>query len=198
VGTQLSAHAIVERWRRRLPNVRVGAVIAIAIAAGVVAWLLVRGDGDEAPPTPAPARSAGPVMVTLSALRARAAAADQPVYWAGPLRGRRFELTETRGRIYVRYLPAGAAVGSVKPYLTVATYRHANAFDATNTVAGGAGAVRIDVGGRGVAFFNRSRPTSVYLAYRGSPYQIEVFHPVARVARELVASRRVRPIPARG
>jgi hypothetical protein len=184
----------LERWRRWFPQVRLGAVIAIAIAAGVVVWLLLRDD-DEAPPgTPAPVTTAGPEPVSLAALRARAAAIDQPVYWAGRLPGRTFELTESPGRIYVRYLPKGVKVGATKPYLTVATYRHPNAFSATATVAGREGAVRIPVGRRAVAFFSRSRPTSVYLAYRGSPYQIEVFHPVARIAHSLVSSRRVRPI----
>jgi hypothetical protein len=198
VGVNTSQQAAAERWRRRLPQVRIGAVIAIALAAGIGAWLLLRDDGGEAPSNPAPATAAGPRPVSLSALRARAATVDQPVYWTGRLPGRRFELTETPGRIYVRYLPRGAKVGAPKPYLTVATYRKPDAFAATAAVAQRAGAVRIDVGRRGVAFFNRNQPTSVYLAYRGSPYQIEVFHPVARIARELVSSRRIRPIRARG
>jgi hypothetical protein len=185
--------------KRRLPQVRVGAVIAVALAAGVVAWLVLRGEGDESTPssaTPTQAAGAGPGTVTPSALRARAAQANQPIYWAGPIAGRRFEVTETPERIYVRYLPRGARVGAEKPYLTVATYRHPNAFTATRTVAGNPGTVRIDVGARGVAFYARGNPTSVYLAYRGSPYQIEVFHPVPRIAHQLVSSRRVRPIPA--
>lgn len=185
--------------KRRLPQVRVGAVIALALAAGVVAWLVLRDDGDESTPSSAtPTRSAdtGPGTVSRSALRARAAQADQPIYWAGPIPGRRFEVTETPERIYVRYLPRGARVGAEKPYLTVATYRHPDAFTATQTVARHPDTVRIDVGGRGIAFYARGRPTSVYLAYRGSPYQIEVFHPVPRIAHQLVSSRRVRPIRA--
>jgi hypothetical protein len=185
--------------KRRLPQVRVGAVIALALAAGVVAWLVLRGDGDESTPNraaPAPAATAVPGTASLSALRARAAQADQPIYWAGRIPGRTFEVTETSERIYVRYLPRGAKVGADKPYLTVATYRHPNAFAATRTVAQHPGTVQLDVGRQGVAFYARGNPTSVYLAYRGSPYQIEVFHPVPRIARQLVSSRRVRPIPA--
>lgn len=185
----------LERWRRRFPQVRLGAVIAVALAAGIGAWLLLRDGGDEATPeTPAPVTTSGPEPISLAALRARAAAIEQPVYWAGRLPGRTFELTESPGRIYVRYLPKGAEVGATKPYLTVATYRHPNAFAATTAVAGREGAVRIAVGSRAIAFFSRSKPTSVYLAYRGSPYQVEVFHPVARIAHNLVSSRRVRPI----
>jgi hypothetical protein len=182
--------------KRRLPQVRLGAVIALALAAGVIAWLLLRGDGDESMPNRAAPAPAAPSTASLSALRARAAQADQPIYWAGRIPGRRFEVTETPERIYVRYLPQGAKVGTDKPYLTVATYRHPNAFAATRTVARHPGTVQIGVGRRGVAFYAKGRPTSVYLAYRGSPYQIEVFHPVPRIARQLVSSRRVRPIPA--
>jgi hypothetical protein len=185
--------------KRRLPQVRLGAAIALALVAGVGAWLVLRDDADESAPNraaPTPAATAAPGTVSLSALRARAAQADQPIYWAGRLPGRRFEVTETQERIYVRYLPQGAKVGVDKPYLTVATYRHPNAFAATRTVARNPGTVQIDVGTRGVAFYAAGRPTSVYLAYRGSPYQIEVFHPVPRIARQLVSSRRVRPIAA--
>jgi hypothetical protein len=182
--------------KRRLPQVRLGAVIALALAAGVVAWLVLRDDGDESTPNRAAPTPAVAGTTSLSALRAKAAQADQPIYWAGRIPGRVFELTETPERIYVRYLPRGAKVGANKPYLTVATYRHPNAFAATQTVARQPGTAQIDVGRRGVAVYAVGRPTSVYLAYRGSPYQIEVFHPVPRIARKLVSSRRVRPVPA--
>jgi len=175
------------------------AVAAIAIAAAMTASIFLQRDRRE--PTANRAASASRAdaeQVSLPVLRSRAATVDQPVYWAGRLPRHRFEFTQTRGRIFVRYLPVGAKVGATKPYLTVATYRHPNAFDATTAVAGREGAVRLDVGRRGVAFFNRSQPTSVYLAYRGVPYQIEVFHPVPRIARGLVSSRRVRPIRAAG
>jgi hypothetical protein len=183
--------------KRRLPQMRLGAIIALALVAGVVTWLLLREDDDESTPNRAAPAAAVPDTTSLSALRARAAEADQPIYWAGRIPGRRFEVTETPERIYVRYLPRGAKAGTDKAYLTVATYRHANAFAATQTVARHPGTTQIDVGPRGVAFYARGRPTNVYLAYRGSPYQIEVFHPVPRIARQLVSSRRVRPIPTR-
>lgn len=186
--------------RRRLPQVRLGAVIALALAAGVAVWLVLRDDGESTSDraTPAASVAAGPDTVSLASLRSRAAQTDQPIYWAGRIRGRRFEVTETTGKFYVRYLPQGVKAGAQKPYLTVATYRHPNAFDATRAVSRRAGAVPIDVGRKGVAFFSRSQPTSVYVAYRGSPYQIEVFHPVPRIARELVSARQVRPISAAG
>lgn len=201
MGIDATEHSDLER-KRRLPHVRLGVVIALALAAGVAVWLVVRDDGDDsAPSRAAPAEqadAAGPQLIPLATLRARAAQVEQPIYWAGHRPGRRFEITETSGRIYIRYLPQGATVGAAKPYLTVATYRHANAFAATRTVARREGSVPIDVGTRGIAFYSRDHPTSVYLAYRGSPYQIEVFHPLPRIAHELVSTRRVRPIRAAG
>jgi hypothetical protein len=183
---------------RRLPAVRMGAAIAIALAVGVGAWLLLRDDGEDAPPATPGRVAAEAEAMSLAALRERASEADQPVYWAGRLPGRQFELTEMPGRIYVRYLPVGARAGTAKPYLTVATYEHSNAFAATEAVAARPEGVRIDVGPDAVAFFNRGNPTSVYLAHRGSRYQIEVFHPVPRIVRRLVASGQVRPIPSAG
>jgi hypothetical protein len=179
--------------KRRLPQIRLGAVVALAAVAGVVAWLVLR-DGDESQSPNEEVTTVGPESITLADLRTRAADSDQPIYWVGRLPGRGFEVSETTGRIYVRYLPRGVPAGSVKPFLTVATYRHSDAFAATRAVSQREGTVRLDVGRAGVAFYAKDRPTSVYVAYRGSPYQIEVFHPVPRILHGLVSSRRVRPI----
>ena len=48
--------------------------------------------------------------------------------------------------------------------------------------------------GGGLAIWSKKRPTSVYLAYPGSDYLVEVFDPSAERARELVLSGEVAPI----
>ena len=43
---------------------------------------------------------------------------------------------------------------------------------------------------------DRSSPTSIQIAYRGSDLQIEVFDPSAKQARKLVSSGAIRPAGA--
>ncbi len=49
--------------------------------------------------------------------------------------------------------------------------------------------------GGAVAFFNKARPTNVYVAQAGSDEQVEVFDPSAVHAHELVAGGKVQPVP---
>ena len=103
VGPMESASSrLTEPYSQLLPL-----CIAVLVAALVVAWLLVRHARHDALPG-----SNGPVLVSAAELRRFAESKDQPVYWAGPLKGASYELTATpSGRTFVRYLPAGAAAG---------------------------------------------------------------------------------------
>src|SRR5438128_262939 len=74
--------------RARGPRVRVGAVIALAVAAGFIAWLVLRGDNNS---TAQPAKTAavqgsrpgaGPVAMSRNGLRKLQAAVKHPLYWA--------------------------------------------------------------------------------------------------------------------
>jgi hypothetical protein len=109
-----------------------------------------------------------------------------------------YELTETPdgSRIYIRYLPLDARVGAERPFLTVATYRMSNAFQATQAVSKLQGSTTIDVPDGGLAFYARDHPTSVYLAYPKADYQIEVFHPRPDILRKLLRSGQIQPITA--
>jgi hypothetical protein len=142
--------------------------------------------------TRAAAAARGPELVRPAGLEALAGELGHPVYWAGRRAGAGLELTRRGGNVFVRYLPAGARVGEERPLLTVATYPLADAFAATRSAA--TGGVPVPVGGGGIAFYSRERPTSVYLAYPGSEVQVEVFSPSARQARDLVASGAVTPV----
>ncbi len=50
-GTSASSGKAAELLRR--PRIRLGAVVALAVAAGFIVWLVV-GDGDESSPTTSP------------------------------------------------------------------------------------------------------------------------------------------------
>ncbi len=94
------------------------ALVLLGALVGIAAGLYLRGGGASN------AKHAPVAAVSTSALGSWVATVGHPVYWAGPEHGYTYELTHTTdGRIYIRYLPAGVAVGSSAPdYLTVGTY----------------------------------------------------------------------------
>ncbi len=174
-------------------RVRLGAVIVLAIAAGVIAWVLV-GRGSSSPGTAGPvAQPIQPVALSASGLRTLARGVAQPIYWAGPKQGYMYELTRTTaGRVYVRYLPAGVKAGvSGSSYLIVATYPYPNALSALKAVSHGA---QITIPGGGVAVVDQKYAKSVHMAYPGVAYQIEVYDPSPAVARSVAVSGDVSPV----
>jgi hypothetical protein len=136
----------------------------------------------------------GIARVPLAVLRALPEKLGHSVYWAGPRAGVTYELTLTdSGRIFVRYLPATAPVGTSARYLFVATFPLRNAYTAVRNAARQSDATPLSVKS-GAAFFSRSSPTNVYLAFPGSNYEIEVFDPDPQRAQELVRSGQIKPI----
>jgi hypothetical protein len=175
----------------RLPHLRLGALLAIGLAAFFVGWL-VMNRGDDAPSAPANGASA----TSESELRSFAESASSPVYWAGPKEGFTYELTRTTdGRVYVRYLPEGTAVGDPRSrYLTVGTYPRPTAFADLKRAGRAEGAVSLKIERRGLAVFNQNKPTSVYFGYPDARYQVEVYHPSPDQARRLALSGQVIPV----
>ena len=69
-----------------------------------------------------------------------------------------------------------------------------NAFATLKSTAKKQGVPTTKLRGGGLAFTDKTHPTSVYLAYPGSDYQIEVYDPSPARARRLVVSGRVVPL----
>ena len=193
--------------RSRQTPIRIGAVVALAVAIAFVVWLVVRGHDDSSSTAKTstshtkPTRTTPPSRETVKAaspasLRALARASGHPIYWAGPQAKVKYELTQvTDGRIYIRYLPKSVRIGDRRAaYLIVATYPVKDAYKAVRTAAKESGAVTFRTPRSGLAVYNQSAPTNVYLAYPGSKYQIEVFDPNPSRARQLVRSGTIRPI----
>jgi len=179
----------------RRPAVLIPTFVALAIVIGLILWLLLRGGGTtSAKPVPhAPASAA-----SIERLDAFASSVGHPIYWAGSQPSYRYELSRTKdGRVYIRYLPSGVKLGDPHPrYLTIGTYPQKNAFATLRATAKKQGVRTIHLPGGGLAFQYKGRPTSVYLAYPRSQYQIEVFDPSASRALQLVKSGQVKPAGA--
>jgi hypothetical protein len=178
-------------------SLRLGIVVAFALVSAVAAWaLLDRAGGSEtAPPTQVSAD--GPRIVTADGLSALAGLRGTPVYWVGARSDALYEVTETsNGYVYVRYLPSGTAPGDPRSdFLTIGSYPRPDAYGDVRAAARRPGAVSLRLRDRGLAVYDRSKATSIYLAYPGSTEQVEVYHPSATTALRLVQSGHVRPVP---
>jgi hypothetical protein len=197
----------LQRARGRRPGIagtkgfrrdRLGAVIAVAAAAGFLIWLVAIHDSGSSEPTPAApsGKSIGPVATTESDLSGLAAKLDQPIYWAGSQPNPKLELTRTTtGEIYVRYLPPDEKIGErEKGYLTVATFPLDNAYDALKAVSQKPGEVVKQAPNHGLVVTKERSPTNVYIAYPGQGFQIEVYDPDPKRALSVATSGAVRSI----
>jgi len=169
----------------------------LAVVVGIVVWLLVRGGDDETKhvgrPSRAPAHAA-----SIKRLNELASSVGHQIFWAGPQPDRTYETTQTKnGSIYVRYLPPGVKTGDTRAnFLTVGTYPQKDAFSTLKATAKKQHAETLSLPGGGRAFQDQKSPTSMYLAYPGLDYQIEVFDPKPDRARRLVTSGQIAPLGA--
>ncbi len=175
--------------RSRWPQVLLG-VLAAALVAVLAISLL--SDGDEE----VSLTVGEPEIVSVSQLEAYAEDADRPIYWVGEEPDTDFELTETEGgRVYVRYLPAGAEAGVEDEYLTVGSYAVDDASAALEKTARedeSKEVARSD--GGAVVLIDRDAGSNVHLAGEDDDVQIEIFSPVPREALRLAKDDRAQPV----
>lgn len=179
-------------------TLRIVAVAAAALIVAVVAFLLLSGGDDEDSGTAPPVASAAvpAAIVPADDLRDLSTELGHPVYWLGQRPGAEFELTrEGNGDVYIRYLSGGAEAGDPRPrFVTVGTYPLEDAVAAVKRAAAGAETKPLPIAHGGYAFVNPDSPDSVYFAYPGADFQVEVFSPKPGEALELVTSGRVLPV----
>jgi hypothetical protein len=183
-------HDRASRALRRSPWAWLIAVVLLGALVGIAAGLALRGGGASNAKRPRVSAA------STSALSSWVATVGHPVYWAGPEQGYRYELTHTAdGRIYIRYLPAGVAVGSSAPaYLTVGTYPVKNALATVRAIGSKSGGSLIKLAAGGLAAVDPDHPLSTYIAYPGAGYEVEVYDPSPGVARRMVSSGAVGPV----
>jgi hypothetical protein len=175
------------RKRGRIALVAIG--LLVIAGAAVAGWLVTRNTSSSTSSS-----TNGAAAVSASGLKKIADALHQPIYWAGIRSRNTYELTQSPdGRVYLRYLPQGVAVGSGEPYLTIGTYPVVGAYHATAVVAGQVGSVKVQGPNGAIAFYKADHPTNVYEAFPNSNFQIEVYSPSAQEARGLVASGTITP-----
>jgi hypothetical protein len=150
----------------------------------------------------------GPVLLSSAGLAAEERLIGQRIYWAGPKQGFSYEFTrDTRGDVYVRYLPKGVRNGAPgSQFLIVATYPFDSAYGALKQSIYGENPFFLP--GRSLVYATPDDPKSALIAFRGNcpkstwggecgpPYQIEVYDPAPAVsARVAVVSGEVKVTP---
>jgi hypothetical protein len=177
---------------RRLVPKRLQALSAILFAAALaIVLLLVTTSGSN----PIPGENGRPAAASPAQLLELARSLGHPIYWLGRQPGATIEVTHTSGdNTYVRYLTGGARVGDPRPhFVTVGTYLRGSALGGLLQVSSRPGHAQLKIAGGGLAVTSTGS-TSVYLAYPGSDYQIEVYAPSAAQALSLVRSGRVQAL----
>lgn len=156
---------------------------AVVVAAGIVGWLMLHDRGTAKPV----ATATGPVLVSAAQLASEAKLLGRPIYWAGPRSKWSYELTVTdSGRVFVRYLPRGAAAGdSRSSFLTVGTYPAADAYRNLKKVSTGYGVHSNLLPNDGLLVAPTRLPKNVYLAYPNNRYQVEVYDATTGAARRM-------------
>jgi hypothetical protein len=174
----------------RSPWVWFVAFVLLGALVGIAAGVYLRDGGAST------AKHGRAAAVSNGALSSWVATVGHPVYWAGPAHGFRYELTHTTdGRIYIRYLPAGVAVGSAAPdYLTVGTYPVKHALPTVRAIGSKNGGSLIRLSSGGWAAVDPDHPLSIYIAYPGAGYEVEVYDPSPGMARRLVDTGAIAPI----
>ena len=169
--------------KRRWPHT--GAVVAVALLAAFLIWLLLIRDGSGSAPA-----AVGPVAVSEDDLAALADEVGHPVYWAGPQDGAELEATRTEGgQVYVRYLTDGAPIGDESgEFLTIGTYPFPGVQATLEELADGGGALVNETPDGNLVVTNRDRANSVYIADPGQELQVEVYDPDPERAFTLVTS----------
>lgn len=164
-----------------------------AIAAMVLALTPLLGCGGSDSASDQETSSGAAKIVSADSLRETVEEGTVPIYWAGEQDGTELELSQPdEDRTYVRYLTGDAAAGDERPdFLTVGTYVQANPVAFLRRQARRSGGTIGQAPGNATVYFNRDDAGSVYLAYPGSPVQIEVYDPSFERALRLVDSGQI-------
>lgn len=162
------------------------------LATGLALFLLPGCGGSKEDPD-AQVTSNGAEILSASSLRTALAEEATPVYWAGERPGTKLELSQPGGgRTYVRYLTGDAEAGDRRAdFLTVSTYAQPNAVAALRGQGKQPGGALSIAPGNATVYYNRTDPRSVYLAYPGTPVEIEVYDPSFKRALQLVNSGQI-------
>src|SRR4051794_28424063 len=144
---------------------------AFAVFLGLALGGCGGGGGDDGNNNAAPAHlipDVGPAPAAMSAgeLEKSVKQLGHPVYWVGPVSGRKYETRVTNdGQFYLRYLPLNAKVDTPKKFRTVGTYPIEDAYKKlTKAIDKGKRMVAVNGPPGSVAGALKNKQENVYLS----------------------------------
>ncbi|MEI9907759.1 MAG: hypothetical protein WDO06_07585 [Actinomycetota bacterium] len=151
----------------------VAIVVALAVIIGGGYYVVSNNSGSDTK------KLQGKVALSEQELRDIVVGKKLTVYWAGPLAGAKYGLTVTgTGLAYIRYLPGGVGINDTKTlFRAVGTYVQKNAFAVNQNAGAQTGNVGFISADGNAVFYNKSRPTNVYIGIKDKDIQVEVFDP---------------------
>jgi hypothetical protein len=197
LGFDSAEESSSEESGSRSDRVRISAVVAVALVAGLLVWLLIAAGGDDSDPatTAETAASKTVEVVSESDLLGALEGVGYPVYWAGSRPGVDYEVSRLEeGRTYIRYLPEGEEAESEEQFLTVGSYQQVDAIESIRELGSKPGALLVQIDGGGSAYAEGVDATSAYMAFPGVEAQVEVFDPEPGKALQLIRSGTIVPV----
>jgi hypothetical protein len=162
------------------------AVVVIVVLALVVSYVRSGDDGDKVDTGLLNRR------VGVEEFLSIAAQIDQTIYWAGPIAGYEYSIVPRPDGLVVHYLPPsipGTTNGGND--IQVGSYASPDPVAQTTGGADDPNDQLVELGGGSVLLVPSEFEKSVYVGFNGAPVQVEVFHPTAGEAANLVTSGRV-------
>ena len=173
-------------------------IVAAIVLVIVGGYLLLTSGGDDPATAPMPASPyENAEKVEVSEVAGLPEEVGHGVYWAGEKSGEAVGVsTDASGNVHLRYLPEEIDADTPDAgWLDVGSYPFPGAYKATTDLSREKGNVAVKVPGA-VAFYPKSRPTSVILAFRNDPdVQVEVYHPDPEKALAFAKSGAIVPVP---
>ena len=139
------------------------------------------------------AKISGGVALTEPELRDVVRQLKRTVFWTGPQKNARYTINAlTDGQTYLRYLPDGKGVSDTQPnYRTVGTYESQDAYTATLAAGNEANGVSFTTTDGRVIHYNKASEGNIYMAFKGKPFQIEIFDPNSGAALDIANSNKL-------
>lgn len=140
-------------------------------------------------------KTSGIINLTEAELIAVARHHTRPIYWVGPIRGYHYLLTlDGKGSSTLKYVP-DSATASIQGHRQIATYSADRAWEKSLLVASHDGMSSFRNADGSLVFYSTSNVMDVFMAFKNSNYQIEIFDSRAGQALSLaLLEGQVRPV----
>jgi hypothetical protein len=180
------AGKFMERTRRKHRNRRIISYFLVAIIVGTLSFFASNYFNKDKSLSPVNRLLAlkGGVDMNAQQLRNLVISEGLIAYWSGPEIGARYALIALAdGEIFIRYLPNGKGLDDARAaYRVIGTYYEKNAFANVQKSAAQANSAGFINQDGDAVFYNKLRPTNLYVGLKKADLEVEIFDPDSTAA----------------